>query len=128
MASKFLETVRDDIRMRGYSMATEKTYLLWIRRFIHFTGNRHSANVDTAEIGRYLTYLATQYQVSINTQKVVLNSLVFLFKKHLGREVGDLGFKLASKQRRIPAVLTREEVGKIVANLSGRNRLILQIM
>ncbi len=128
MASKFLETVRDDIRMRGYSMATEKTYLLWIRRFIHFTGNRHPANLDTCEISRYLTFLATKYQVSVNTQKVVLNALVFLFRKHLGREIGDLGFTLASKQRRIPTVLTREEVGRIIACLTGRNRLILQIM
>ena len=114
--------------MRGYSMATEKTYLLWIRRFIHFTGNQHPANVEVSEIARYLTFLASKYQVSVNTQKVVLNALVFLFKKHLGREIGDLGFKLASKQRRIPTVLTREEVGRIIASLTGRNRLILQIM
>ena len=46
MESQFLESVRDYIRMRGYSMATEKTYLLWIRRFINFTGNRHPANVE----------------------------------------------------------------------------------
>lgn len=128
MESRFLKTVRDDIRMRGYSMATEKTYLLWIRRFIHFTGNRHPANIEDSEIARYLTYLAVKHQVSVNTQKVVLNALVFLFRKHLGREIGDLGFTFASKQRQIPTVLTREEVGRVIECLTGRNRLILQIL
>jgi integron integrase len=127
-SSQFIETVREDIRMRGYSMATEKTYLLWIGRFIHFTGNRHPANVELTEISRYLTYLAIHYQVSVNTQKVVLNALVFLFRKHLGRDVGNLGFTLATKKRRVPTVLTRTEVARILEQLSGRNKLIVQLL
>ena len=128
MASKFLEAVRSDIRLRGYSMATEKTYLLWIRRFIHFTGNQHPANVETEMITAYLTYLATRRHVSVNTQKVALNAIVYLFQKFLKREVGNLGFTLATKQRRIPTVLLPAEVRKVLDQLSGRNRLIIQLL
>jgi len=69
MPSEFIENLRSDLRMRGYSMATEKTYLLWIRRFIYFTGNEHPSTVSLSRIGDYLTYLAVERQVSIITQK-----------------------------------------------------------
>ena len=128
MASQLIQDLRADMRLRGYSLATEKTYLLWIRRFIHFTGKQHPAEVDVSWITRYLTYLAAERHVSVNTQKVVLNSLVYLFEKFLKREVGELGFRLSSKQRSIPAVLGKSEVAKILSNLQGRNKLIIQLL
>ncbi len=109
-------------------MATEKTYLVWIKRYINFTGNRHPKTVDPAEISNYLSCLANQYHVSVNTQKTALNALVFLYQKFLRIEVGDLGFQLARKQRQLPSVLTPTEVRRILDQLSGRNKLILQIL
>jgi len=53
MTSKFFEYVRSNIRLRGYSLATEKTYLLWICRFIYFTGNEHPATVPLSQISAY---------------------------------------------------------------------------
>lgn len=73
MKSPFLESVRGVIRLRGYSMATEKTYLTWIRRYIYFINKKHPAQVPVSEITRYLTHLATDRHVAINTQKVALN-------------------------------------------------------
>ena len=126
--SAFIESVRGNMRLRGYSLATEKTYLLWIRRFIHFCDLQHPQTVDVTKIEEYLTFLATEYNVSVNTQKVVLNSLVYLFEKYLKRKVGDLGFKLASKQRSIPVVLSKLEVQLILNQLVDRNRLIIELL
>jgi site-specific recombinase XerD len=128
MASQFLEDVRSNIRLRGYSLATEKTYLLWIRRFIHFTGNEHPATVPLSQVSAYLTYLAVQRRVSVNTQKTALNAIAFLFQKYLKREMGDLGFKLASKQKTLPNVLSVDEVRSVLGKLKGRNKLILQLL
>lgn len=128
VASKFLEEVRGGLRARGYSISTEKTYLLWIRRFIRFCENRHPAEVDTQKIVDYLSFMATQWNVSVNTQKTALNALIYLFEKHLRREVGELGFKLARRQRRLPTVLTVDEVRKILLQLDGRNKLIIQLL
>jgi len=128
MSSAFIEEVRANIRLRGYSLATEKTYLLWIRRFIYFTGNQHPVDVEISQIQAYLTYLATERSVSANTQKVALNSIVFLFQKFLRREVGQLGFKLATKQRTIPTVLSVPEVARVLDQLEGRNKLIIQLL
>ncbi len=126
--SAFIESVRGNMRLRGYSLATEKTYLLWIRRFIHFCKLQHPKDVEVAKIEEYLTYLATEWNVSVNTQKVVLNSLVYLFQKYLKRDVGDLGFKLASKQRTLPIVLSKREIRLILDQLKDRNRLIIELL
>lgn len=128
MASQFIEDLRSNIRMRGYSLSTEKTYLLWVRRFIYFTGNVHPATVPLSQVSAYLTYLAMQRQVSVNTQKTALNAIAFLFEKYLKRDMGDLGFRLASKQQTLPTVLSVEEVKSVLAKLEGRNRLILQLL
>lgn len=128
MGSKFLESLRQNMRLRGYALSTEKTYILWIRRFIRFTGDEHPQNVDLGKIADYLTYLACERHVSINTQKTALNALAYLFEKFLKREMGDLGFKLAVKQRQLPTVLSPSQVGQILSQLSGRNRLIIELL
>ena len=61
MGSKFLESVRQNMRLCGYSLATEKTYLLWIMRFMHFTGGAHPQDVHVEKITAYLTYLASEW-------------------------------------------------------------------
>lgn len=128
MPSPFLTAVRDDMRLRGYSLKTERSYLDWIRRYIRFTGRRHPADVPPSEITRFLTHMAVNRHVSVNTQKTALNALVFLYQKHLKLEVGSLGFQLARKQRSLPAVLTPDEVKLILEQLEGRNHLIISLL
>lgn len=112
----------------GYALRTEKTYIHWIRRYIYFIERRHPAEAGAPDVRDSLTYLAADRQVSINTQKVALNALVCLYHKFLNRELGELGFTLASKQRSLPIVLTVDEVRRILAQLEGRNRLIIEVL
>ncbi|MFK7864836.1 MAG: integron integrase [Pseudohongiellaceae bacterium] len=128
MASQFIEDIRSNMRLRGYSLSTERTYLLWIRRFIYFSNNEHPATVPLSQIEAYLSYLAVERGVSVNTQKTALNALAFLFEKYLKRQMGDLGFKIASKQRTLPTVLSVAQVRLILGKLSGRNKLIVQLL
>ena len=76
MPSPFLNGVRADMRMRGYSYQTEKTYVHWIKRYIWFIKKQHPASAGKDEVKGYLTYLATDRHVAINTQKAVLNALI----------------------------------------------------
>ena len=50
MASPFMETLRRDIRLRGYRMRTEKTYIYWVRSFIYFIDKRHPSKVGAIEV------------------------------------------------------------------------------
>lgn len=88
MKSPFIESVRAEIRLRGYSIRTEKSYLGWIKRFIYFTGKRHPKDVGEKEVKAFLSWLANERNVAINTQKVALNALVFLYHKFFQRESG----------------------------------------
>ncbi len=128
MASPFIESIRRDIRLRGYSIQTEKAYLYWIRFYINYSGKRHPAEMGAAQVKEFLSFLANQRHVAANTQKVALNAVVFLYHKFLGINLGDLGFTLATKQRSLPAVLTQDEVARIIGSLSGRNRLIIELL
>lgn len=128
MKSPFLEAIRKDIRMRGYSMTTEKSYISWIKRYIRFINKQHPATVGKEEVKAFLSYLANQRNVAINTQRSALNAIVFLYDKHLKQPLGELGFSLATRQRVLPSVLSPEEIRLIINQVQGRNRLILQLM
>ena len=128
MSSPFLESIRRDIRLRGYGIRTEKAYLYWIRFYINFNNKRHPSELGGPEVKAFLSYLASERHVAVNTQKVALNALVFLYHKVLNRDLGDLGFTLATRQRTLPVVLTADEVSRILACLQGRNRLIVELL
>jgi len=125
MSSPFLAALRDEMRLRGYSLRTEKTYIHWIKRYIYFINKRHPKEAGASEVKAFLTKLATDRFVSVNTQKTALNAIVFLYHKHLQIELGELGFTLARKQRALPTVLSPNEIAKIISNLKGRDRLII---
>lgn len=128
MASPFIESIRAEMRLRGFSLKTEKSYLHWIKRYIYFIDKRHPTEAGAVEVKAFLTHLAVNRKVAINTQKVALNALIYLYHKFLGRELGDLGFTLATKQRYLPSVLSTSEVRRILDQLSGRNRLIIELL
>ncbi len=128
MSSPFLSRVRSVCRLRGYSLRTEDTYIYWIKQFIYFTGKRHPADCGPKEVEEFLTYLAVVRHVAINTQRLALNALVFVYRHVLDQDLGDLGFSLATKQRQLPSVLTPSQIRRILEFLDGRNKLIFEIL
>ncbi|WP_051085276.1 phage integrase N-terminal SAM-like domain-containing protein [Hahella ganghwensis] len=58
MASPFLESIRREIRLREYSIRTEKSNFFWIRRYIYFIEKRHPKDVGAAEVKAFLSMLA----------------------------------------------------------------------
>lgn len=121
--------MRDALRARHHSRRTEEAYCLWARRFIRFHGLRHPAELGEREINAYLTHLAVTERVSSSTQTQALSALLFLYRRVLGREVGDLGDLVrANKPRRLPVVLTRSEVSDLLAGLEDDRRLIAALL
>lgn len=110
------------------SLRTEETYIYWTKQFIYFTDKKHPSICGTEEVTAFLTYLALERHVAVNTQKIALNALVFVYRHVLKQDLGDLGFKLAGKQRQLPIVLNPHEIKKILDNLEGRNKLIFEML
>lgn len=116
------------MRLRGLSLRTEKTYLYWIKHYIRFHGLRHPSEMGGDDVVAYLSYLATQRQVAINTQKIALNALAYLYNHFLQQPLGVLDFALATKPRRLPEVLTTAEVALILQQMTGRDKLIFSLL
>lgn len=127
--SSLLEQVRHQIRVRHYSIRTEDAYLMTIKRFILFHGKRHPRQMGAEEIKQYLSHLATEGGVSSSTQNQALSALLFLYREVLGVELDSLdGIARAKRPARLPTVLTRQEVRRIILNLSGVHRLMAGLL
>ncbi|MGD8177296.1 phage integrase N-terminal SAM-like domain-containing protein [Marinimicrobium sp. ARAG 43.8] len=126
--SPFMEMIRNDIRLRGYSMRTEKTYLFWIKQFILFNEKRHPSSMGIDEIKAFLTYLAVNRHVAVNTQKVALNAVVYLYHKVLDKPLGEIDFAPARKQRHLPTTLDPREIRAILSHLTHPQQLIVSIL
>ncbi|MCE2658284.1 MAG: integron integrase [Rubrivivax sp.] len=105
---------RAAMRVRHYSLRTERTYWQWIRRFVLWSGKRHPRDMGAAEIGQFLSWLATDGEVSASTQRQALAALLFLYQQVLAIELPYIDSIVRAKQpKRLPVVLSREEVAAI---------------
>lgn len=121
--------MRDRIRVKHYSIRTEKTYLAWIRRFILFHGKRHPNEMGKAEVEAFLTHLAVDRHVAASTQNQALNAVLFLYKEVLGIELPWMDDVVRVKRpARIPEVLSAPEVARLLAQLDGVYRLIASLL
>src|SRR5437764_4560100 len=126
---RLIDRVGNVMRLKHYSLRTERTYWDWIERFIRFHGMRHPSEMAEAEVGAFLTHLARDGKVAASTQNQALSALLFLYKEVLKQEIGWLeGVQRAKKPMRLPVVLTRDEVHKIFAHLHGTNRLMAGLL
>lgn len=126
---KLLDRVRDAIRVRHYSIRTEEAYAGWILRFLRFHHMRHPASMGAEHVNAFLTNLATEGDVAASTQSQALSALLFLYKHVLDDPlpwIDDL--VRARKPRRLPVVMTRDEVRRILGELSGRPRLVVSLL
>jgi integron integrase len=126
---RLLDRVREAIRTRHYSRRTEEAYVAWIRRYIRFHGRRHPGEMGAAEITQFLTSLAVRGRVAASTQNQALSALLFLYRDVFGHEIPWLdGLVHAKQPRRLPVVLTRDEVRALLGQLQGTPRLMALLL
>jgi integron integrase len=117
--------VRHAIRARHYSKRTEKTYVDWIKRFIFFHGKRHPLEMGEPEINQFLTDLAVSKKVSASTQNQALSAILFFYQRVLDKPLEWVNPAVrAKKPKRLPVVLTREEVRTILGLMDGAPKLV----
>jgi integron integrase len=126
---RLLDHVRAELRVRHASPRTEESYVQWIRRFIVFHGKRHPSELGSVEITAFLNHLAVQGCVAAATQNQALNALVFLYRRVLCVEAPRLeGLVRAKQPRRLPVVLTPEEVRALLRRLDGPSLLVASLL
>ena len=126
---RLLDRLRGAIRRLHYSRRTEEAYIHWTKRFIYFHGKRHPSELGEAAVTAFLNHLATERNVAAATQNQALSALLFLYKEALGVELDWLdGLVRAKRPQRLPVVLTREEVEKILCAVEGTQWLMASLL
>jgi len=128
-APRLLDEVRRHLRARHYSLRTEALYLAWIRRFIRDSGRRHPREMGGPEVERFLSGLATVGKVAASTQNQALSAMLFLYRVVLGIELPWMENVIRAKRpQRVPTVLSREEVVRLLAAMDGRPWLLASLL
>lgn len=128
-APKLVDQVRAQIAVRRYSKRTFEAYWHWTKAFILWAQKRHPSEMGQAEVGQFLTYLATEQRVSASTQNQALAALLFLYKQVLQIDIGWVeGITRAKQSRRLPVVLTQQEVTSLLKCTSGTPGLVLKLL
>ncbi len=126
---KILDRVKREVRRRNYSYSTEKTYCHWVVRYVRYHNLTHPRELGNREIVIFLNYLANECNLAASTQNQALSALIFLYEHVLQIPVGELNnLKRAKKPKRLPVVLSKEQVLAIINEMQGVKQLVLELM
>jgi site-specific recombinase XerD len=126
---RLLDQVRGKVRLKHYSLRTEQAYLDWIKRFIRHHGKRHPREMGAAEVEAFLTHLAVAGRVAASTQNQAKSAILFLYREVLEVELPWLDNVAPAKApKRLPVVLTRNEVQAVLGNMRGRHWLVASLL
>ncbi|MFZ4728540.1 MAG: integron integrase [Pseudanabaena sp.] len=127
--SPFLTQVRQVMRLKHMSHSTEKSYLYYILDYIYFHNKRHPLEMGVDEIREYLSHLAVHKNVAASTQNIALSALLFVYRQVLKSDIPDIdNIERAKRPKRLPVVLTRHEVQKVLSKVDGVEGLFLQLL
>jgi integron integrase len=117
---RLLDRVAIAGKARHLSRNTQKAYIRWVRRFVVYHRKRHPSEMGVPEVNAFLTHLAVDGHVSASTQNQALCALLFLYAAVLERPLDKLeGVVRAKRPKRLPVVLTPEEVTKVLSHMQG---------
>ncbi len=124
-----LDALMVEIRRRSYSIRTERSYESWVTRYLAFSGNADPCGLGQAEVMAFLQHLAVERQVTASTQNQARDALVFFYQHILRQPLGDLDELVRAKRPQLlPVVLTRTEVGKLLAHVPGTHGLMAALL
>jgi integron integrase len=124
-----LALARERMRTRHLALRTEQAYLQWLERYVAFHDGRHPRELGAPGIERFLTHLAVHRKVSAATQNQALQALLFIY-----RHVLEIGLPWldnitrATHEKRLPVVLSRQEVRSLLAQLQGTPWLVASLL
>lgn len=128
-APRLYDRIIEILRVRHYSRRTEEAYVHWIRRYIEFHHHAHPRQLAQGDVNRFLTHLAVKEHVAASTQNQALSAILFLYEHVLAQPLDRIqGVVRARRPKRLPVVLTVDEVSRIMAQLAGDKWLIAMLL
>ncbi|EGR2183907.1 integron integrase [Vibrio parahaemolyticus] len=129
MKSQFLISVKEHMLTRHYANKTIESYLFWIKRFIVFHQLAHPSKLSEDNVIRFLSHLAIDEKVAVKTQALALNAISFLYRDFFKTPLSlDMRFQKSLTEKKLPVVLTRDEVRRFVQHIDPRYKLHIQLL
>jgi len=126
---KLLDRLRTDIRRKGLSRSTEKTYINWTLDYIRFHGKKHPANLESNDVTMYLNYLVNQRHVAPSTQNQALCAILFLYRNTLSQPDFYIEhIQWSKKPRKVPLVLSQQEVKSLLNHIPFNENLPIRLL
>lgn len=114
------ESMKSALRIKHRSLATEKTYMYWLRQFYIFCKAKPIGELTGDDLKNYLSHLAVDRHVAAATQNQAFNALLFFYRHVLNMAIDDLSTTVrAEYKRRLPTVLTPSEISRLFSHISG---------
>lgn len=113
--------------MLRLSPRTEESYVRHISEFVAWTDYQVPETLTTAQVTTFLTMLAVERKVSASTQNQAFNALLFLFRRVMEKEFGEVKAKRAKVSANVPDFLTVDEFKQVLAHLSGDHALLARL-
>ena len=127
---KLLDQVREVMRLKHYSIRTERSYCDWIKRYVqfHHMHSREDLQGAEAKIELFLSDLAVNGHVAASTQNQAFNALLFLYREIVHQTLENIQAVRADRPVRVPTVLTPEEVRRVISAMSGTPQLVVKLL
>jgi integron integrase len=125
---KIEDQIRQLLRFKHYSIRTEDTYVGWYRQYVKFHALRHPLEMGKEEVEAFLTHLAVNRNVAAPTQNQALNALVFLYRDVLKKPFEGVDVMRAQESKRLPVVLSVEEIRKLLAVMTGEEAVMAKLL
>ena len=122
--SPWLKCVRDTMRAIRLSPRTEDAYCRWIVDFCQWCEWKQPETFTPQQVTDYLSSLAVERKVSASTQNQAFNALLFLFRRVLEKEFGEIKAERAKVSENIPEFVTADEFKLVCSHLSGDAKLL----
>ena len=115
--------------VRQYSKRTVDSYIFWIKRYIRFNENKHPDSMGSEDVERFLTHLAVNRTVSMSTQSIALNAIVFLYSKFMQKPLSNMNdFRRVKRPAKLPTVLTQSQVKLLLESVEPKYKLMAGLL
>lgn len=127
--SKLIDRVRGRMRLQSYANSTMSSYTNWINGYIRYHKLRNPAEMREKEIEDYLTHLVMHNNYSASSQSQALAAILYLYKEVLEIKLSEhINLIRATKAKRLPVVLSKNEIGRLFSNLTGSKLFIVKFI
>lgn len=107
------------LKERRYSQSTISTYTSLFSAFVNYFQKKELCDITDEEIKNYLLYMVDKRKVSYSTQNQIINSIKFFYEQVLGLEKKKYWINRPRKEKRLPTVLSVEEVMDIIWSIDN---------